>query len=74
MYYIREHYADVYFKTNYNVKKDDVQYFDYVGGTYNVSDGDEVAANEFLDWRTRFLVVQSHESKSHILIDKRRNS
>lgn len=55
MYYIREHYADVYFKTNYNVKKDDVQYFDYVGGTYNVSDGDEVAANEFIAEMNAYL-------------------
>ncbi len=55
MYYIREHYADVYFKTNYNVKKDDVQYFDYVGGKYNVSDGDEEEAEEFIEKMNAYL-------------------
>ena len=55
MYYLREHYADVYFKTNYDVKKDDVQYFDYVGGKYNVSDGDEEAANAFIAEMNAYL-------------------
>lgn len=54
-YYLREHYADVYFKNNYDVKKGDVQYFDYVGGKYEVSDGDEDAANEFIAEMNAFL-------------------
>ena len=55
MYYMREHYSDVYFKTNYDVKKGDVQYFDYVGGRYNVEDGDEAEANAFIAEMNAYL-------------------
>lgn len=54
-YYLREHYADVYFQYNYDVDKDDVQYFDYVGGNYVVSDGDEQEAGAFIDEMNAFL-------------------
>ncbi len=55
MYYLREHYSDVYFKDNYKVKKGDVQYFDYTGNTYNVSDGDEESATAFIEEMNAFL-------------------
>ncbi|MDD7157588.1 MAG: CotH kinase family protein [Firmicutes bacterium] len=55
MYYLREHYSDAYLNTNYDVKKNDVQYFDYTGGVYHVSDGDEEAANAFIDEMNAYL-------------------
>lgn len=55
MYYIREHYSDDYFKENYKVKKSNVQYFDYTGGVYNVSEGNPDEANAFIAEMTAFL-------------------
>lgn len=55
MYYMREHYSDAYFKENYKVKKSNVQYFDYTGNTYNVSDGDPEKANAFIAEMNAFL-------------------
>lgn len=55
MYYLREHYSDVYFHYNYDVEKDNVQYFDYVGGSYDVSDGNEEEATAFINEMNAFL-------------------
>ena len=55
MYYLREHYSDFYFHYNYNVERDNVQYFDYVGGVYNVSDGNEQEAKAFIDEMNAYL-------------------
>ena len=55
MYHIREHYADVYFKENYDVKKGNVEYFDYTGGNYNLTDGDSEDAKAFIAEMKAFL-------------------
>ena len=55
LYHLREHYADVYFKENYDVKKGNVQYFDYGGGNYNLTDGDVTSATAFIKEMTAYL-------------------
>lgn len=47
MYYIREHYKDVYFETNYGVDKDDV-IFAELKGDLILDDGDEELGNKFI--------------------------
>lgn len=57
MYYIREHYKDVYFDVNYGVEKDDVLFAE-LKGNWLVDDGDEeacqAAIDEFVDFYTTY--------------------
>lgn len=55
MYQLREHYADVYFKENYDVKKGNVEYFDFTGGKYNLTDGDVTDGTAFINNMNAFL-------------------
>ncbi len=53
LYYIREHYKDIYFENNYDVEKDDVNFYELKGG-FLLDDGDEetgeAALNSLLDY------------------------
>lgn len=57
MYYIREHYKDVYFEVNYGVEKDDVLFAE-LKGNWQVDDGDEDLCeqeiNKFVDFYTTY--------------------
>ncbi len=54
IYYIREHYKDVYFEANYGVEKDDVILYELQGG-FIFDDGDEENAQSNLNDLLNYL-------------------
>lgn len=54
IYYIREHYSDVYFENNYNVDKDNVVIYEYKG-VLTFDDGNEELGKECFEEFNQFI-------------------